>query len=316
MGFIEIAVRAVGLFYAAGAILLIRQMAMSEVLDRAIAAINLRREETKVIVRRWLLGAGAALTGASGAAALLLSWWAVPLFAANLVLQGAWLAWAVRAFPPEDEEEALGRRRTFNAFFFYATVTVTVFALAYEGRLRPWGEWQTALPVAVAVAAYTIYLARCLGWLAPSGRGGDAADDEDFDPAAYGDAEEEIRHPSRIRFEVHPWRYPVVDADDGRLLSHYTYLDYETANEIEAWHSDYAGFVTGAGEGATSVFPSEEVEAEHRAQAEGFVEHLRAIYGRENVEGPVYLPRETWELADEDDAIADRPAGGDAGGRA
>jgi hypothetical protein len=189
MTLVEYLVRAVGLFYALGAIFLIRQMAVSDLMDRVIAAIDLTHEDRRHTVRRWLLGAGAALTGASGVAALLLSSWALPLFAANLILQVSWLVWAARAFPPEDAEDALGRRRTLNAAFFYATVTVTVFALALEGGLRPWTEWQSAVPVAAAMLAYFVYLVRCLRQ--PANRARDdrpePVDDDDFDPAKRGD---------------------------------------------------------------------------------------------------------------------------------
>lgn len=171
MVFIEYAVRAVGLFYAVGSIFLIRQMGVAQVLDHALAALEGKRWESKLVLRHWLLGAVAALTGASGVAALLLSSWAVPLFAANLALQVGWLAWASSAFPPEDAEDALGRRRTFNAAFFFATMTMTVLALFWEGRLRPWDELATAAPVAAATLGYAVYTARHLRGL------GGAADD-------------------------------------------------------------------------------------------------------------------------------------------
>ncbi len=166
MAFIEYAVRAVGLFYALGAVFLIRQMAMSDVLDRALLALEAKPRQDKHAVKRWLLGAGAALTGGSGVAALLMSSWALPLFGVNLVLQAGWLVWASRAFPPEDAEDAVGRRRTFNAAFFYATVTATVFALGWEGALRPWDELRSAGPVAVATLGYGVYLLRSLGIIA------------------------------------------------------------------------------------------------------------------------------------------------------
>lgn len=182
MTFVEYAIRAIGLFYAFGAVFLIRQMAMAEVLDRALAAIELKGEQKKQVVRRWLLGAGAALTGASGVAALLMSSWALPLFAVNMVLQAGWLVWAATAFPPEDEEDALGRRRTMNAAFFYATVTVTVFALGFEGCLRPWDEWQSAVPVAAATLAYFVYLARSLSGMWRPARDDRPEPTDEYDP--------------------------------------------------------------------------------------------------------------------------------------
>jgi hypothetical protein len=297
MAFVEYAIRAVGLFYALGAIFLIRQMAMSEVLDRSLRAMEGRPELAKDIVRRWLLGAGAALTGASGVAALLASSWAMPLFAANLVVQVGWLIWSSTAFPPQDEEDRLGRRRTFNAAFFYATVTATVFALGLEGLLRPWGEWQSAVPVAAGTLAYCVYLARTLGSLLLPMR-----DERSSDP--------DYRQPTRVRFEVHPWQYPMVDADDGRRLPHYTYLDITSANRVERWHGRFAGLAGGADADASTIFASEEEEGQHRAEAESLVEMLRGIYGAENVEGPVYLPRESWGPpgdGDGSDAVVQTP---------
>ncbi len=308
MVFVEYLVRGVGALYALGAIFLIRQMAMSELLDRAIAAIKLRREPAKQLVRRWLLGGGAVLTGASGIAALLMSSWAVPLFALNLVAQAGWLAWATTAFPPEDEDDALGRRRTFNAAFLYATVTATVFALAYEGGLRPWLEVASAVPVAAALAAYTVYAVRSFGGL--GSKGADIGDSgaKDDPPADL------VRHPSRIRFEVHPWRYPIVDADDGRLLNHFELLpDFEIADEIETWHDRFVDYVSAAPERSADVFPTPDAFDTHRAEGEKFVQYLRNTYGRDNVDGPIYLPRdETWEPVSENPSDADDADADDA----
>lgn len=194
MVFMEYVVRAVGLFYAAGAIFLIRQMALSEALDMALSAVKLEREPAKHLARRWLLGTGAALTGASGVAALLASVWALPLFVLNLLLQGGWLLWAAKAFPPEDAEDALGRRRTFNAFFFYATVTATVFALAWEGALRPWDEFGTAVPVAAATLGYFVYLLRSMRFVLGLAKDDDfePVDDDDFDPRERGDGSVDV----------------------------------------------------------------------------------------------------------------------------
>jgi hypothetical protein len=150
-----------------------------------------------------------------------------------------------------------------------------------EGLLRPWGEWQSAVPVAAGLAAYCVYLARNLGSLLLPMR-----DERASDP--------DYRQPSRVRFEVHPWRIPMVDADDGRRLPHYTYLDIASANRVERWHERFAGRAGGADDDAATIFASEDEEVLHRAEAESIVEMLRGIYGTENVEGPVHVPRADW----------------------
>lgn len=288
MDFLEIAARLAGAFYALGGLVAIRSLAVSEMLDRAIAMIKLRREEPKVLVRRLLLGVGGALTGASGFAAALLSWWAVPLFLANVAAQAGWLVWARSAFPPEDEDDRKGRRSTTNAALGYAAVAVAVLYLWRDGRLAPFDHPWTAVPVAAAALGYFAYLVRSLYW-APKGGGiFGGGDGDDWEEQRESDR---VRHPARISFIVHPWRYPIVDADDDRLLNHFELLpDIEVAEEIEAWHDRYVGWFVEAVDDAATAFPTPEHEAAHRAEGERFVEYLRATYGRENVEGPVYVP--------------------------
>ena len=293
MEVLEIAARFVGAFYAFGGLIAIRSMAISELIDRAIGMINLQKEPRKAAVRRWLLGMGAVLTGASGFAAALLSWWAVPLFIANAVLQVGWLVWARFAFPPEDADEAKGRRSSTNAAVGYAAVMVAVLYLWRDGRLAPFDELWTALPVALATAGYFAYLIRSLYWKPKGGGLFGGAEDDDFEEFSKRD---EVQHPARINFVVHPWRYPIVDADDDRLLNHFDLLDVEDADEIEAWHDRYVDLFIKAGEDATAVFPTPEDAAAHRAEGQKFVDLLKMIYGRENVEGPFYIPVEDVRL--------------------
>lgn len=282
---LEIAARLAGAFYAVGGLIAIRAMAMSEMLDRALNMITLKREPAKTVVRRWLLGAGAVLTGASGVAAALLSFWAMPLFAANLGAQAGWLAWARTAFPPEDEEDAAGRRRTTNAALGYAVLTLLVLYLWRQGRLSgaldPW----TAVPTGLATLGYGAYLLRGLRWPSKGGWSGGGGDNAEADYPV-----DTVRHPSRIRFTVHPWRYPILDADDDYPYNHFELLDVEVAGEIEEWHDAYVALFMAAGEGAKTVFPSEAEEAAHRAKGAEFVDYLRGTYGRDNVEGPIYVP--------------------------
>lgn len=294
MEILEIAARLAGAFYAFGGLIAIRSMAMSELLDRAIAMIKLQKEPRKVLVRRLLLGVGGALTGASGFAAALLSWWAVPLFIANMAAQAGWLVWARSAFPPEDEDDAKGRRSTTNAALGYAAVTVAVLYLWRDGRLAPPDHLWTAVPVAIATLGYFAYLYRSLYW-SPKGGGAFGGDDDDDEAEEYREPDP-VRHPSRIRFVVHPWRYPIVDADDDRLLNHFELLDPIDAGDIEAWHDRYVDFFIKAGEDAATAFPTPEEEAAHRAEGEKFVDLLKLIYGRENVEGPIYVPVEDVRL--------------------
>ncbi len=77
------------------------------------------------------------LTLASGVALATLSPLAPTLFIANAIVQGGYLAWAARALPPADADEARGRRQTQNAFVIYLVATAFVVWLHANGILRP-----------------------------------------------------------------------------------------------------------------------------------------------------------------------------------
>jgi len=288
MGFLDIAARAIGVFYFVGGIFVIRQMAFSELLDHVTRAISLERRKPKDGMKLWLLGAGAVLTSGGGAALGVLSAWALPIFALNMLLQAGWLIWA----------RSLGRDRTRNAAILYAAMLAGVAALWSGGRLAPFGDVPATAVALVGLVGAAVYAVYSLGrtprsnWSDDDGRDwkAEAREREEAEKLA---ADPDYLHPSRIRFEVHPYRYPMVNADDGRLLNHFTYLQIEDADQIEAWHDEYVNYVVMRAPGATTVFPSEEVENAHRERAEEFVTLLKMIYGRDNVEGPFYLPLDT-----------------------
>lgn len=137
-------VRGLGAFYLAGGLAVLAAMARGRVADAMLEALT-GGTRTKHRVRFLLLAAGAILTAASGLAALTLSRWTVTLMLANVAMQGLWLAWAHRHFPPEDEEDALGRRRTINAAVGFLAITVIVLWLRNSGQIRLEGAgWSEA----------------------------------------------------------------------------------------------------------------------------------------------------------------------------
>ena len=295
MDLLDIAARAIGVFYFVGGIFVIRQMAFSELLDHVTRAISLERRQPKDRIKLWLLGAGAVMTSGGGAALAAMSAWALPIFAINLLSQLVWLVWARLAFPVEDDEDRLGRDRTRNAAILYAAILAGVAALWSGGRLASFDNVAAAAVALVGLVGAAVYALYSLsrtprsGWSSEDGTDwkAEAREREEAEKLA---ADPDYRHPARIRFEVHPHRYPMVDADDGRRLNHFTYMEIEDADDIEAWHDEYVNYVIARQPGAATVFPSEDAENAHREQAEGFVRLLKTIYGRDNVEGPVYLP--------------------------
>lgn len=148
---------AIGAFYVFAGVVVLRATALDRVMDALLAALNDPSGAKEKMRSRILIG-GALLTLASGVALMLLSPLAVPVFLANLAWQGGYLLWAERALPPEDDDDARGRRQTKNAFVVCLAATAFVFWLAVQGRLRPWDvPLQTmAIDVAVVVAAVVV----------------------------------------------------------------------------------------------------------------------------------------------------------------
>lgn len=128
--------RGLGLFYALSGFLYARSFARDGVLAKALHQLGEKSTEAER-VRSYQLRAMAALTVASGLALLTLSRWAPHLMIANAILQAMWLVYSRQAFPPRDTDEALGRKRTTNAFVIWLIVTVLTCTVLWGGYATP-----------------------------------------------------------------------------------------------------------------------------------------------------------------------------------
>ena len=126
-----------GVFYAAGGVVLVRRMAVDTFLDKALAALTMKTNKAEETATR-ILTAGAWLTLASGLTLMAQSRAALVVFAVNIALQAGYLIWAQRARPPEDELERRGRKATINAFFIYVGVFGLVILMEQQGLWRAW----------------------------------------------------------------------------------------------------------------------------------------------------------------------------------
>lgn len=145
----------IGAFYVFAGFVVMRSMAMERLMDKVLAALNDPTDATDQM-RVAVLSAGAVLTLASGAALAILSPLALPLFAANVVVQGGYLLWATRAIPPEDASAALGRSQTRNAFIIYCGATSFVVWLSTQGHLRPWAMSASDLLIDVGIVVAAV----------------------------------------------------------------------------------------------------------------------------------------------------------------
>lgn len=126
---------ALGAFYLAGGVLVINGARTELFLDGALK--KLTGEPTPVAERiRAAYGVAVGVLMVAGGAALLLrSWWASVVFGLGVVLQAVYLVWATRALPPQNAEEAKGRRGGFNAFVIYSAATAFVLWLQLKGLI-------------------------------------------------------------------------------------------------------------------------------------------------------------------------------------
>lgn len=146
----------IGLFYTLGGMALIRRMAMDRLLDKAIAAITLKRDREEETATR-LLTIGGWLTFASGLALMAQSRAAVVIFSLNIAAQAGYLVWASRHRPLTNDLERRGRKATRNALLIYVGVFAMVVVMEQHGLWRSWLGTGIAglLANLVAIAAVT-----------------------------------------------------------------------------------------------------------------------------------------------------------------
>lgn len=273
----EIALRFIGVLYALGSFAAIHMMAMSELLSRAIAMIDLKQNTGSAAFRRWVERFSAVQAGTSGVALAMLSQWAVPLLFLSTALQLVWLFWARHAEQSNGSRARRGQNRSTNAALGQAVVLLGVVWLANEGRLAPFADPVAGAAILAAAAALSAYLAYRLHLA-----GMDPPYDEDEDG---GEPEAETGtqfQPSRIQVILSVHHNPLVDADDGRILDHFAILPPELASRIGDWHARHLA----AGSDGDGLDAGDAPARVLAGETEAILAELRMIYGRENVLGP------------------------------
>lgn len=272
---IDILFRAVGLFYVLAGWLGLRAVVMDAMLDKAIAAIGSSAEDPKEVSKRRVLACFSTMIGASGAALALLSFWALPLFLANIVLQAVWVAWARRFLVDTDEgDDARGRRQVINAAIVYAVATAGVVWLWREGHLGPWDDPVAVLGVLAVAAGLAIWFRRSLAWTPRPPLA--------TEPDAY-DAADDAGPPARVLIDPAFGYLPLVDADTRKRFNHWHWLPDTLAGRIEAWDDVFQLSFDPDDVTAANRFESSEQERAFEAEAMAIAAELGALYGPDNV---------------------------------
>jgi hypothetical protein len=167
----QIALFVIGAFYVAGGFLATRAALTSRFIDRAIAAIAMEPVDRRETQRyAWLLTASVLIL-AGGAALLVMSQLAVPLFVVSAAGQAAYIYVAApHYFDKADPPDERGRRATRNAFFVYMAATAFVVLSALGGSLFPPEATSPVAWIAFAgiVAAQVGYIGKTLAAPKPS----------------------------------------------------------------------------------------------------------------------------------------------------
>jgi hypothetical protein len=287
----KIALCAIGAFYAFAGYVATRAALTSHFMDVAIAAIAAKKpSRTETAQSYWLLSA-ATLVLAGGVALLFLIDVAAWLFLASAIGQAVYLYFlAPRFFDVEDAPDAVGRRRTTNAFLIYVAATAFVVWALSQGKLTPWQD--VPLPVlalcGALIAAHVAYVFWTLR-RSPGGGGGGAAFSEldDAPPRNPADC-------TRIKVMADYYCHPLWALDDdvyGDIPPEALDLSPELTRDLNAWAEAYTSSLN-AEDPAVSKWTDEE-RRDHEAKARPLAVRLarelpdRMIYIMDPVVGVV-----------------------------
>lgn len=275
MDAIDIIARLIGAFYAFGGVMTLRAIAMDAILDKALASITLGRPDPEEDLRRRVLTGLSIVTAASGGALLLLGGLATWLFLLNLGLQAGWLVWAKTRFPPEDEDDARGRRQSARAAAVWAGATAIVLWLEFAGRLGPLTDLWVPLALTVGAGVMLAWILPHLTWKP----GPTPAFGEEPDGRAV------IVPPRRVRLALRYGFQTLWDAEDGRALNPFDHLPEALAERLLAWENAFHDATDPYDPDAGPAFSSTEAER-HEAEGLAIAAELRALFGSDAVDGP------------------------------
>ena len=275
----------IGAFYIFAGFVVMRTMAMSTLIDRVLMALDPTSDSKAELLRSQVLLVGAYLTMASGVALLIMSPFAPYAFLLNTLVQGGYLIWAERAFPPEDAIDRQGRQRTKNAFVIYLAASAFVGWMAFQGYLRPWaGSDVAALDLGIIVLA--LGLAWALVYLPKREQKKQDSAFEPIEELPNGDAVRDFREdppPKRLRVAPEWGCWPLWNDETGDNVSHFHLkIPEDLMGRIEEWDDLWQGTYNGD-DPPTGDFKTQAERDAYIIEGHAIIEELKRSFDGEVV---------------------------------
>jgi hypothetical protein len=244
----EIALRVVGAFYTFAGLVAARVALTSNLIDRAISAISMKKPDRVETHRTiWLLSQSAIIF-AGGICLMLLLGPATWIFITAALAQAFYfVALGPLYFDAADPPDPQGRRQSINAFVIYSAATLFVVWAAYTGRLVPLANASGLLlgAATAAIALHIGYVVRHMYFPAqrqPAFGGFDDSDDPPIDTYDDPDQTGPSANSKRIKLMADYGTCPLWAMDEG-LLGDFPPQDLGVSEELTAdlwaWANDF-----------------------------------------------------------------------------
>jgi hypothetical protein len=282
---IKIALCTIGAFYAFAGYVATRAALTSHFLDRAIAAIACKKPSRMETAQSYWLLSAAALVLAGGLTLLFLIDVASWFFVASALGQALYLFYlAPRFFDVEDAPDAVGRRRSTNAFVIYLVATAFVVWALSAGKLTHWRDagWPVLALCAALIAAHGGYVIWMLA-RSPAAGGSTSAF---LGAGADGDPTRDASECTRIKVMADYHCHPLWALDEdlyGDFAPEALGLSPDLARDLNEWADAYTSSLD-PDDPAVSKWS----EAEHQAH-EAKARPLAVRLARERPDRMIYI---------------------------
>lgn len=199
--------RAIGVFYAFGGVLVLIRIEQARSIDNLYAALT-GGPQLRHTVRTLLLTIGGILTCVGGVALAGLSSRTMALMGVNTAVQLGWLAYAAAYFPPEDDEDRKGRSRTASAAVVYAIAFGLLVWLTSNER----ATLSSSRTMDVMIAFLLSVLGAWQAWSIWRHRAKSAGPPA---PASGSPAARAFVRPTHVELRPFPGAWPLWDSERG-----------------------------------------------------------------------------------------------------